>query len=127
MKILKPVIYLTFLFATMAHSAYAESDLQREAKIVKNHCASCHTFGNGEPNGQGPNLFGIVGRGAGKAPGYAYSPAFIKALSGRTWTSELLDAWLTDTQVVAPGVGMTYFQDDATIRTSILTYLNSLR
>jgi cytochrome c len=38
----------------------------------------------------------------------------------------LLDRWLTDTQAVAPGNGMTYFQDDAVKRKKSILFLESL-
>ena len=32
-------------------------------------CAACHTFGKGEPNRVGPNLYGVVGRERGSHAG----------------------------------------------------------
>ncbi|MNE49843.1 Cytochrome c2 [compost metagenome] len=101
-------------------------DLSLSERLTKNHCSVCHTFQKDEPNGQGPNLFGIVGRKAGSAPGFSYSQGFILAMRGRVWSSELLDAWLADTQQVAPGNAMTYFQSDAEKRSKIVRYLESL-
>ena len=75
------------------------------------------------PNGQGPNLHGLIGREAGKARGFAYSAGFRKALAGKVWTRELLDAWLTDTQQVAPDTLMTYFMDDAALRAEIVDFM----
>lgn len=106
--------------SAMAQPPSAPSDLPA---LVKNSCASCHTFRKDEPNGQGPNLYGLIGSKAGSARGFAYSAAFKKALSGKVWTPELLDAWLTDTQQVAPDSLMTYFQDDARLRKQIVDYL----
>src|SRR3954452_858133 len=36
-------------------------------------CATCHTFGKGEPDRVGPNLYGVVGRPKGTEGGFAYS------------------------------------------------------
>src|SRR6188474_156868 len=36
-------------------------------------CAACHTFGKGEPNRVGPNLYGVVGRERGSHQGFNYS------------------------------------------------------
>ena len=55
-------------------------------------CAACHTFGKGEPNRVGPNLYGVVGRPKGTEGGFAYSAA-IKGKGGN-WTVEDLDAFL---------------------------------
>lgn len=107
-----------------AVQAHAQSG---DAKVIQNHCASCHTFGAGEPHGNGPNLYGLLGRPAASAGGYAYSPGIVRALKGRVWTEELLDAWLADTQAVAPGAGMTYFQDDASTRAAIIRFFAGLR
>jgi len=41
----------------------------------------------------GPNLYQVVGRMAGPAPGYTYSPSLAGA--GLAWTAEPLDHWLT--------------------------------
>lgn len=107
--------------------ALGADDLTKAREMSVNHCGVCHTFGKGEPHGQGPNLYGIIGREAGTAFGFHYSEGFKKAMAGRTWDEKLLDRWLTDTQAVAPGTGMTYFQDDASKRKKLIRYLESLR
>jgi cytochrome c len=48
-------------------------------------------------------------------------------MEGKTWDAKLLDRWLTDTQAVAPGNGMTYFQDDAAKRRKLIRYLETLK
>ncbi|RJG02478.1 c-type cytochrome [Noviherbaspirillum sedimenti] len=111
---------LFFASSVMAQATSGELALPA---LVKNSCAYCHSFNKGGPNGQGPNLYGLIGQKAGSVPGFAYSPAFKKALTGKVWTKELLDAWLTDTQQVAPGSLMTYFLDDAKYRGQIVDYL----
>jgi cytochrome c len=113
--------------AAICCASGAADELTAGKNLATNHCATCHTFGKGEPAGQGPNLFGIVGKKAGSAEGYAYSEGFKKALADRTWDPKLLDRWLTDTQSVAPGSGMVYFQEDAAKRRKILRYLESLK
>jgi cytochrome c len=95
-------------------------------KLTDNNCAVCHTFGKGEPNGQGPNLFGIVGRPFASEPGFKYSAGMKAAAPGKVWDDKLLDAWLTDTQTVAPGNAMTYFEGDAARRDKIIAYLRTL-
>ena len=91
--------------------------------VVQNSCAACHTFQQGGAHGQGPNLFSLIGRKAGAAPGFVYSPAFMQALAGKTWTRELLDAWLADTERVAPGSLMTFFLNDAKLRRQIVDHM----
>lgn len=111
----------------LAHAAGAADDIAAGKNLTANHCAACHTFGKDEPAGQGPNLFGVLGRKAGSATGYAYSAGFRKALADQTWDPKLMDRWLTETQAVAPGSGMVYFQDDPAKRRKILAYLQSLK
>ena len=40
---------------------FASADVSRGENAAKK-CAACHTFGKGEPNRVGPNLWGVVGR-----------------------------------------------------------------
>lgn len=105
----------------------AESSVDAGKALAVKDCTQCHTLGKGEPPGAGPNLYGIVGRPAGKTLGFTYSPDFLKVMSGKTWDVELLDKWLTDTQAVVAGTGMTYFQNDPKIRKKVISYLVSLR
>jgi hypothetical protein len=53
------------------------------------------------PPRQGPTLFNIVGRRAGKADGYHYSPNFASA--DLVWDDHTLDAWLVNPQAVIAG------------------------
>jgi cytochrome c len=50
----------------------AKADLGRGEASAKK-CAACHTFGKGEPNRVGPNLWGIVGRDKASEAGFNYS------------------------------------------------------
>jgi len=86
----------------------------------------CHTFGKDEPSGQGPNLFGIFGRPLASEPSFKYSAGMKAAAPGKVWDDKLLDAWLTDTQTVAPGNAMTYFEGDEARRQKIIAYLRTL-
>ncbi|WP_395407085.1 c-type cytochrome [Pseudoduganella sp. UC29_106] len=122
-----PTAMLLAAVCLMPLASGAADDVTAGKNLATNHCVACHTFGKGEPAGQGPNLFGIVGRKAASAEGFAYSEGFRKAMANRTWDPKLLDQWLTDTQAVAPGSGMVYFQDDAAKRAKILRYLSSLK
>lgn len=69
-------------------------------------CASCHEVGPNAVNGFGPQLNGILGREAGAAPGYSYSPA-MKA-SALVWDAASLAAFIRDSEQVIPGNKMRF-------------------
>jgi cytochrome c2 len=73
----------------------------------------------------GPNLRGIIGRPAGSAKGFRYSPTMLKTLKGMEWTEAALDVWITNTQAWVPGVYMYYRQADPEIRRKIILYLKA--
>lgn len=103
------------------------TDVSLGERLVERHCVQCHTFEKGgATTPAGPNLYGVIGREAGSLEDFDYSDAFMDALGGRTWTTGLMDQWLTDTQALAPGSAMVYFQDDPRRRSLIIEYLESL-
>jgi cytochrome c len=69
-------------------------------------CKACHSFGKGEPNRVGPNLWGVVGGPSAHKDDYSYDDA-IKNLK-ITWTFENLDKYLTSPKAFAPGTKMTF-------------------
>lgn len=121
-----PAMLAAILVAGVAVSSAQAEPLAGE-KIYKQHCAACHALAADAPRGMGPNLHAIIGREAGKVAGFGYSPAFLKALAGETWTPELLDKWLEQPQNVAKGTYMMYQQADPAIRSAIIEYLKSVK
>lgn len=113
------------VFATP--SAFAADDLAAAKELTIKQCSQCHTFEKGEQHGQGPNLFGLIGRDAAGAPGFVYSDGIKESLKGKKWDRALLDAWLTDTLAVAPKAQMVYFQDEPKVRAKLIMYLESLK
>lgn len=71
-------------------------------------CKVCHVATKGAPNKVGPNLFGVVGRGAAENPTFKYSPAFTALKGKKTWTEKELDAYLTSPKTVVPGSKMIF-------------------
>jgi len=87
-------------------------------------CQSCHTFGKGQPNNVGPNLYGVVGRPVASVAGFNYSAA-LKAKGG-TWTFDALNLWLAKPAADVPGTMMTFAGvSSEKQRADIIDYLNS--
>ena len=105
----------------------AADDLAAARELTMSHCAQCHTFGQGEPHGQGPSLFGLLGREAAAIAGYRFSEGYISAMKGKVWDVALLDRWLADTLAVAPGTQMIYWQDDPAKRAAIVRFIETLQ
>ncbi|MBN7797595.1 c-type cytochrome [Parahaliea mediterranea] len=106
------------LLATLAAGAGAARS-QPPAFAV---CAACHAVSAPTAHGIGPSLTGIVGRSAGSAEGFMYSPA----LGGADilWTTENLDRFLENPAETVPGNYMA-FQGvaDPALRRAIIDYL----
>jgi cytochrome c len=101
----------------------AEADAKRGETAVK-VCQACHTFGKGEPNRVGPNLYGVVGRPKASEAGFNYSAA-MKAQKGE-WTPEDLDKYLTNPRSVVPGTNMSFAGlPRGKQRADVITYLNN--
>ena len=94
------------------------------ATLFKQQCATCHTTNTSDPARQGPTLFGIVGRTAGKADGFRYSAGFAEA--NFVWDDTKLDAYLVNPQAMVAGSNMAYRQPKAETRTAIIAYLKEL-
>jgi cytochrome c len=94
------------------------------ATLFKQQCATCHTTNLSDAVRQGPSLFGIVGKPAGKADGFRYSTGFAKA--DFVWDEARLDAYLTNPQGTVPGSIMAYRQPKAETRAAIIAYLKEL-
>ena len=88
-------------------------------------CAGCHTINQGGANGQGPNLYGVMGEPIGTGHGgFAFSDAL--RTKGGNWDWDSMSAWLTSPRAFAPGTrmgfgGMSNPQD----RADLLLYLNA--
>jgi cytochrome c len=87
-------------------------------------CAACHTFGKGEPNRVGPNLYGVVGRERASHAGFNYSAA-MKGKPGK-WTIEELNTFLTNPKGFIPGTSMGFAGlPRGSERADVIAYLNS--
>jgi cytochrome c len=92
--------------------------------VFQSQCSICHSVQPGR-NMIGPGLFGVVGRPAGKEPGFHYSTA--NRDSGLTWDAATLDRYLTSPSTVVPHTIMTYAGlKDAKKRADLIAYLSTL-
>lgn len=102
-------------------------DIAAAEAQFKKSCGVCHVAAPDAAPRQGPNLFGVVGREAGQAAAFKYSPAFAAGGSGIVWDEATLDRWLTDPQSVIPGSVMLYKQADPEKRHLVIEYLKTRR
>ena len=101
----------------------ASATVDKGANAAKK-CAACHTFGKGEPNRVGPNLYGVVGRPKGTEGGFDYSAA-LKAKGGK-WTVEDLNAFIAAPKGFVPGTKMTFTGvPRGSERADVIAFLNS--
>lgn len=103
----------------------AAGDVAAGATGAAARCGTCHTFESGGANGQGPNLFGTMGKAVGGHAGFGYSAA-LKEFGG-TWTWEAMNDWILNPKKHIPGTSMGFagLKNDQQ-RADILVYLNSL-
>ena len=116
----------TFVMSTVEIHAAAAGDSKNGQTLFGENCAVCHSFAKGEPNKIGPNLFGVVGKTSGAAPGYMYSPAMMNAKL--TWDNKTLNEYLAGPQKKVPGTKMGFpgFSDPSE-QADVIAYLASLK
>lgn len=120
-------LVLSFAVVSTGQQAFAAGDAAKGQKVF-NQCKVCHTNVAGK-NGIGPSLFGVVGRKAGAASGFKYSPAMTKAgEGGLVWSAKTLENYLKDPRAAVPRNKMTFAglkkEDD---RENVIAYLETLK
>ncbi|WP_082903721.1 c-type cytochrome [Devosia elaeis] len=105
----------------------ASASVDRGAAAVRK-CQSCHNFGEGEPNKQGPNLYNIVGAPKAHMPDFAYSDILLQQKAeGQVWSYDNLNAFLENPRGYAPGTKMAFAGvRSPEERADILAYLQTL-
>ena len=90
------------VICSLSTTAMAEGDAVNGENVFKK-CKICHQIGDTAKNQVGPMLTGIIGRKAGTAEGYAYSPAMKEAgEKGTVWNEETLAKYLENPKDFIP-------------------------
>lgn len=100
----------------------ASADASKGAKQF-NSCKGCHSIESGGAAKQGPNLWGIVGRGIASVDGFGYSAALSEKEGAWDW--DALNAFLLKPSAYAKGTAMKYAgikKDSA--RADLMAWLN---
>ncbi len=110
---------MTAVLASSAVAAQAQS-AARGQTLFEARCVACHSL---DDNRVGPALRTVLGRKAGTAPNYEYSPALASA--AHRWNRPLLLAWLSDPEKLIPGQRMGYRVEDAADREDLVAFLSA--
>lgn len=110
---------LACLLAPAAVLAGGDAEVGRQLYAAR--CGGCHAE---DAHRVGPAHRGVVGRKAGSAPGFDYSPALRG--SGVVWTAATLERWLADPEALIPGQRMNYAVADPADRAHLIAYLATL-
>ena len=103
----------------------AQADVTAGAAYFERKCSQCHDAAKTGGHGKGPHLWGVMGRMAASAPGFAYSAAMKKV--GRAWDYATLDYYLADTAQAVPGRAMDFAGiRDARQRANVVAFLRTL-
>jgi cytochrome c len=100
-----------------------EGSAKKGAKLFKAKCAQCHSFEAGGSNKQGPALWGVMGRQAGKES-FGYSSAM--ADSGIVWSPQHFYQFLINPKKYVVGTKMVFagLKKDAE-RADLIAYLGT--
>ncbi|MFC0252095.1 c-type cytochrome [Massilia consociata] len=117
---------LAAIVAALAAAPASAADPLAAGRAVFKRCANCHQVGPNARSNFGPQLNGIIGRRAGAAPDYAYSPAMKQA--GFVWNEKNLAAFLRDPDKVVPGNKMRFWaMGNERQIAELLAYLRSFK
>ena len=122
MKTLRTLSLNTLTLLLAATAAPADGDAENGKKLFA-RCTACHS--TTDQNKTGPGLAGVVGRKAGTATDFPYSPAMSEAEV--VWDKATLSAFLENPGAVVPQNRMTGVRlRDAQDRDDIAAYLATL-
>ena len=112
--------------AANINALYASADVAKGGAFFAKKCAVCHTAGSGEPNKEGPNLWGVVNRQIASVGGFSYSKG-LGEKSAEKWTFDNLNAFMYKPRGYAKGTIMAFagVKKDQQ-RADLIAYLASL-
>lgn len=112
------------LAAGWAGAARADGDPAKGASVFK-QCAVCHMIGPKAAPRIGPPLNGIVGRGWGAWPNFAYSPGIVAGREQKkVWDEATIDRWITNPRAMIPATKMVFVGlHDPQQRADVIAYL----
>jgi cytochrome c len=114
----------TMMISILAAGVSAQCFAQDQAvgELVFKQCNICHQVGENAKNEVGPALNGIIGRKAGTAPGYEYSPGFKSA--DLVWDDASFREYIKDPKSMFPATKMAFagLKDELKV-TDLLAYL----
>jgi cytochrome c len=110
----------------LASPVWAAGDAKKGADVFAEECGDCHSTIAGK-NKKGPSLNGVFGRKAGSVADFSgYSEAMKQ--SGITWSSDKVDAYITQPKKIVAGGKMKYDGlGDAAARADVIAYLMSVK
>lgn len=109
--------------ALCAAGAVRAQDANRGQKLYE-ECAACHSPDRAATDTIGPPLHGVLGRKAGEAGNFRFSPAMKR--SNITWSRDALNEFVADPQKTVPGNRMPYSgMPNAKDRADLIAYLQS--
>jgi len=125
---MRPSPFLTSMIIGLAAASTAVAqDTANGEKLFAQNCATCHSVNPEVTPGQGPGLWGVVGRQVAKAPGFDYSDALAKAgATGTAWTAANLDRFLSGPNQMMPGTLMPVTVSAKAERADLIAYLSNL-
>ncbi len=97
------VAILVAALSTSATAAWAQAGdaAVRGERVFATQCKACHTLERGGASLAGPNLYGLMARRSGTAPGYGYSEAMRRFAI--EWNDQTLASYLRDPKSDMPG------------------------
>jgi cytochrome c len=81
-------------------------DATKGERVFALQCKACHTLERGGSSVTGPNLYGLMARKSGTAPGYGFSEAMRRFAI--EWNDQTLANYLRDPKGDMPGTKMVF-------------------